>query len=217
MNVCAFSRTYGERTVLDFPGFEFEYGKVYAVIGANGSGKSTFGKILAGIEKPDRKCSPAGNYSAGYMPQKSYAFKMSALKNIMLNGTDSAKANELIERLGLSELASSPAKKLSGGETAKLALARIMMKDYKLLILDEPTAAMDMESTAAAEKLMREYTETTGCVMILITHSLQQAARTADHTLFFSEGRLVEHGETAKLLESPENETTKAFLDFFRG
>lgn len=217
MKTCAFTKTYGGRTVLDWPGFEFEEGKVYAVIGANGSGKSTLARVLSGMEKPDRRCSPAEVGSVGCMPQKSYAFKMSTLKNILLNGKDAEKARSLMDSLGLSELEGSPAKKLSGGETAKMALARVMMKDYGLLILDEPTAPMDMESTIAAEALIREYAAQTGCVLILITHSLPQAARIADHTLFLSGGKLIEHGETAKLLTSPEKETTKAFLDFYRG
>lgn len=217
MKTFAFDKSYNGNTVLNYPGFEFESGKVYAIIGANGSGKSTLAKILAGIEKPDCRCSPVEDGSIGYMPQKSYAFKMSTIKNVLLNGNDYPAAKTLTDRLGLSALIKSPAKKLSGGETAKLALARIMIKSYDLLILDEPTAPMDMESTIAAEALMKEYAKENDSALILITHSLQQALRIADYTLFFSKGKLIEYGATAELLNAPKEEETKVFLDFYRG
>ena len=75
MKISAFSKTYNGRKVLDFPGIDLEPGKIYAIIGANGSGKSTFAKILAGIEKADRK-GRLTDVSIGYMPQKNYAFRI---------------------------------------------------------------------------------------------------------------------------------------------
>ena len=76
-------------------------------------------------------------------------------RNVLLNGGDPARAEELLRALGLETLARQRAWKLSGGETAKMALCRILMGRYGLLILDEPTAALDMESTLAAEELIR--------------------------------------------------------------
>ena len=80
MKAYAFSKTYEGTKVLDFPGMELEPGKIYAVIGANGSGKSTFAKILAGMVKPDRKGNRVDAGTVGYMPQKNYAFRMSTQK-----------------------------------------------------------------------------------------------------------------------------------------
>ena len=75
MRIEAFTKTYEGRKVLDFPGMELEAGKIYAVIGANGSGKSTFAKCLAGIVSVDKnKKIFDAKHSVGYMPQKSYAF-----------------------------------------------------------------------------------------------------------------------------------------------
>ena len=68
---------------------------------------------------------------------------------------------------------------VSSGETAKMALARLLMRDYELLILDEPTAAMDVESALAAEALLSDYCRDTGAGILLVTHSLQQARRIA--------------------------------------
>ena len=209
----SFSKTYEGRTVLDFPGMEVQPGKIYAVIGANGSGKSTFAKILAGVLKADNRFkAPEG---IGYMPQKNYAFRMSLKKNLLLNGSDEQKAAELIEALQLSPLANKRADKLSGGETARMALARLMMKSYELVILDEPTAAMDMETSSLSEELIVNYVRESGCALLLITHSLQQAKRIADETLYFHKGSLMEHGSSEKLLSSPEKPETKQFLDFY--
>ena len=64
---------------------------------------------------------------------------------------------------------------LSGGETARMALARVVMKFYDVVILDEPTAAMDMEATILSENLIVDFVRETGCTLILVTHSFQQA------------------------------------------
>ena len=90
-----------------------------------------------------------------------------------------------------------------------------MMQDFRLLILDEPTAAMDMESSLLAEKLMGDYCRRSGCALVLITHSLQQAERMADELLFFHEGRLLEGGEKRRLLSSPAGPELRRFLDFY--
>ena len=215
MNINAFSKSYDGRTVLDFPGMDFEKGKIYAVIGANGSGKSTLAKILSGIEKASVSFGEKDNASVGYMPQKSYAFRKKLIDNVMLNGSDKAKAEKLIDEIGLTPLKNHRANKLSGGETARMALARLLMRDYELLVLDEPTASMDMESTLLAEKLIRDYCSRTLCTVIMITHSLQQARRISDYVLYFEKGRLEECGETGIVLEKPENEKTAKFMEFY--
>ena len=209
----AFSKTYEGRTVLDFPGMEVEPGKIYAVIGANGSGKSTFAKILAGTLTPDKRFQPPED--VGYMPQKNYAFRMSLRKNLLLNGSDEARADELMEAMQLTTLADKRADKLSGGETARMALARLMMKRYELVLLDEPTAAMDMETTLLSEELIVRYVKETGCALILVTHSLQQARRIADAVWYFHKGQLLEHGSKEAVLNQPERAETRQFLNFY--
>ena len=217
MRVKEFTKTYEGRKVLDFPGMELEPGKIYAVIGANGSGKSTFAKCLAGIINADKKNLLIGKeYAAGYMPQKSYAFAMSVEKNIALGGTDIARRNHLMEKLQMTHLAKKKANRLSGGETARMALARVLMKSFDVLILDEPTAAMDVELSSISEDLMREYCRETGCALVVITHSLQQAKRVADEVLFFYKGELKEAGTKEQVLYAPKQAETKRFLEYYR-
>lgn len=189
MKTNAIRKTYKGRLVLDMPSLGLEGGKVYSVVGANGSGKSTFAKILAGITDADE--GEGALADVGYMAQKSYAFNMSLEKNILINGDDKERCKKLMEVLNISHLACNKAKTLSGGETAKMALARIMMKDYKVLILDEPTAAMDRESVSLAEELIKEYCKQTQCVTILITHSLEQARRMSDEIIEIDYGKII--------------------------
>ena len=215
MKIHAFSKTYEGRTVLDFPGTELEPGRICAVIGANGSGKSTFAKILSGVLKPDRRGPLSDAKSVGFMPQKNYAFRMTTKANILLNGPDEARADRLMEAIQLRELSSKRADKLSGGETARMALVRLMMRAYDLVILDEPTAAMDMETTLLSEKLIAEYVRETGCALILVTHSLQQARRIADEVWYFHKGSLLEAGAKEQVLDTPKRAETKQFLEFY--
>lgn len=213
-----FTKTYEKRRVLSFPGLTLEQGKIYAVIGANGSGKSTLARVVAGTEKADKDARPLPeNILTGFMPQKSFAFRGSVLHNLLLGGGDEKKALDLLEKLSLPSLKDASAKTLSGGETARMALARLLMKRFDLFILDEPCASMDMEGTLLAERCVREYSENEKATVLFITHSPAQAERLAGETLFFCRGELIEHGETNRLLSSPEHEETKEFLRFFRG
>ena len=209
----AFSKTYAGVKVLNFPGVSLKPARIYAILGANGSGKSTFAKIAAGVLPADQTVCISG--SVGYLPQKPYAFRRSVKQNILLSGGTQEDAERLMAALCLTGLRQKRADRLSGGETARMALARLLMKRYDAVILDEPTAAMDMESTAAAESLILEYTRQTGCVLILVTHSLQQARRIADEALFFHKGILLEAGAAETVLYHPAKLETMQFLQFY--
>jgi len=215
MKILPFSKTYDRRTVLDFPGMEVEPGKIYAVIGANGSGKSTFAKGLAGILPADKKGKKMDSGTLGYMPQKNYAFRLTTRANILLNGRDENRAAALMDAIQIRHLEHKRADRLSGGETARMALARLMMRSYDLVILDEPTAAMDMETTLLSEKLIVSYVKESGCALVLVTHSLQQARRIADEVWYFHKGKLLEAGPQAQVLYNPKKPETKQFLEFY--
>ena len=216
MRVEAFSKTYEGRKVLEFEGLDLEAGKIYAVIGANGSGKSTFAKCIAGIIPTDKKGQIIDKkITVGYMPQKSYAFSMSVEKNIALGGDDKDRAQKLMEQLQITHLAKKRGNRLSGGETARMALARVMMSSFDVMILDEPTAAMDIETSLLSEQLIKEYCKETNCALVLVTHSLQQAKRVADNVLYFYRGKLMEYGDKEKVLNAPEQPQTKRFLEFY--
>lgn len=222
MKISSFSKTYDKQLVLNMPELELSPGKIYTIIGANGSGKSTFAKILAGTLACDQKLSPfvfdsslSNPPSVGYMPQTTYAFRMSTRKNLLLTSSDAVLADKLLVFLQIDHLAEKRADRLSGGETARMALARLMMKSFDLLILDEPTAAMDMESTIRSEQLIQNYVSETNCILILVTHSLSQAKRMADEIWYFHKGSLLEHGPKELILNHPTHSQTLQFLEFY--
>lgn len=223
MIVHSFQKSYHTKTVLSFPEFQFSPGTIYAVIGTNGSGKSTLARILAGILPADRTGAlfDLPFRSIGYLPQKPYAFHMSVEKNILLNtkkadAFQKEKASAYMEHLQLTHLRKENAATLSGGETARMALARLLMQDYSFLILDEPCAAMDMQSTLQSEQLLLRYRNEHNCTMLLITHSLKQAQRIADEILFLHNGTLAEYGSAQTCLDHPSSRELSEFLNFFQ-
>ncbi len=198
MKIEGLKKTYGDKTVLALPALEFERGRIYAVTGHNGSGKSTMAKLISGIEKADGELTFDGEnltksgLKVCYLAQKPYAFNMSLKQNIKINleGNFDERIDELVDKLKLRELAGQNAKKLSGGELQKMALARAMVKDYDIIILDEPTASMDEESTMLAEGLIKEYCEKTNAIVILITHEYDQTKRIADCEIHLDKGTI---------------------------
>lgn len=97
-----------------------------------------------------------------------------------------------------------------------MAAARVMMRPCDLLILDEPTASMDMQSTALTERLIQDFRRETGCAVLLITHSLGQAGRLADRILFLTGGPLAEEGERNKC-SAPKTPGHPRVSGFLRG
>lgn len=219
IQVCALEKTFRGRKVLQMPKMQMKEGNIYSIIGANGSGKSTYARMLAGILKPDGNISKNSiltpNIRIGYLPQKPYAFRVTVKKNLMLDVSDEKKANELLDRFQLSHLASTRGNRLSGGETARMALARLLMKDYDLLICDEPTAAMDVEMSLRTEKILKDYCKERKCTIMLITHSLQQAVRISDEIWFLHQGILKEKGSIDEMLHSSESIEWKQYMDYY--
>ena len=215
------TKTYNGVRVLDLPFFELPKNAVCALIGANGSGKSTLARIVAGVIAPDDKSSVENpqRLKVGYMPQKNFAFKMKVIKNILLPVEDTeenrSRAMELMRELKIDHLANHAANRLSGGETARMALARVLMCPADIMVYDEPTAAMDVQSTLLAEDLIKKHQRESGCRALLVTHSLKQAMRIADYVVFLHQGRLVEFGPASQVLTEPQEALTREFLEFY--
>lgn len=184
-------KTYDGKVVLDIEHIEFCEKKIYAIVGENGSGKSTFAKIISGIEKSDNKIS--NKYRIGYMPQKPYIFDMSLEKNIRLgNSVSENKINEIIKDLDIEYLKGKNSKKFSGGEQQKVALARLLIDDYDIVVLDEPTSAMDEKSVIRSEEIIKKYLKNK--TIIIITHNMEQAKRMGVDIIKFSKGKILNNG-----------------------
>ena len=222
MKLCGLQQEFGKRIALDIPAFEFERGRIYAIVGSNGCGKSTLARAVCGIAKPTAgTVERAENETCAYMPQESYAFYGTLRHNIALGmqkaERDSTRINELMDALELTQLARAKAKSLSGGETARMALARVLVGNHGFLVLDEPTAALDVNSTLAAERLIGQYRDQHGVGVLLITHSMSQAQRVCDQVVFMDAGRICEHGPTDQVLRDPQTTELRHFIEVVGG
>ena len=211
----------GGRLILDIPKLEFQEGRRYALIGENGSGKTTLLRVMAGILAPDSgKLSGLPLPGMGYLPQVPYGFGFSVRRNVemALQGEKDAPKHAMaaIKAVGLTSLADARGHKLSGGETQRMALARLVAKVRPLLLLDEPTSATDIRGMDLVEALLLRYARQTGCTLIFSTHSPAQALRLAKEVIFLEHGRVVEQGPAARVLKIPQSEATKLFLQHWR-
>ena len=218
MKTLPFTKTYPDGFTLRAGEFELTPGRICCVLGANGCGKSTLGRCLAGTLKTDGNSSPwTEKITVGYLPQKPYPFKMSMENNILLAEKDREKAVRLMAHLQIAHLTGHRGDRLSGGESARMCLARILMKTFSLLILDEPSASMDIEAIQLAERAVRDYRDETGAAVLFITHDIRQAERISDEMMFLDKGRILEHTESGMFFRSPQSVEGKRFLEFYGG
>lgn len=223
INISNIAKDYSGRRVLEIDSLNFELGKKYALLGTNGSGKSTLLKILAGVIKPTEgtvRADFSGQKEMGYLPQTPYGFSFSVLRNILIaidNGPERREmAEAAIAAVGLGDLINADASKLSGGETQRMAFARIIAVRRRLLLLDEPTAAADLRGVDLLEQSLVKYCLDNECTVIFSTHSPAQAMRLADEIIFLHQGSVTERGEARQLLNEPQSEAAQEFLKHWK-
>ncbi|MEV5716944.1 amino acid ABC transporter ATP-binding protein [Amycolatopsis mediterranei] len=123
-----------------------------------------------------------------------------------------AKARELLTRVGLAEKAGQYPRRLSGGQQQRVAIARALALEPDVLLFDEPTSALDPELVGEVLAVIRDLART-GTTMVVVTHELGFAREVADTVVFLDEGRVVEHGPPADVLDNPRHARTRAFVD----
>jgi len=212
-------KRYGSRVVLDLPALTIAPGERLALIGPNGSGKSTLLRLLAGVicaEEGTLRLDGLSRAEIGYLPQHPYAFDLSVQKNVELalagEQEKTRKAQAALERVGLLHLCKARANRLSGGETQRMAIARVLVRPRKLLLLDEPTASADIQAIELIENAIHAYAQETGCTLVFSSHAPSQAMRLSTRVLALDGGTIGELGETEQVLQTPQVESTQAFL-----
>jgi len=198
------SKRFGDKIVLEDVTFHVPVGEFLCLCGPNGAGKSTLLKILLGLVVPDHGTiticgmSPEkGRTRVGYVPQrKSFDrdFPASPIEVIVANlrghwplritREEREIAMTMLERTGAARLAHAQMKDLSGGETQRVFLARALATKPDLLILDEPTAGVDVGGRAAIVERMAEISASDSIAAILVTHNLQAIARCAERVVY---------------------------------
>jgi ABC-type polar amino acid transport system ATPase subunit len=232
------TKSFAKRVVLDHVGLSIEQGRIVAIIGQSGGGKTTLLRCVNLLERPDSGLievdgAPifAGDrvvcrdlaklrQRVGMVFQRFNLFPhLTAVENIMLaqvrGGASHQEALEravqLLGRVELAHRGTAYPDEMSGGEQQRVAIARALALRPAVLLFDEPTSSLDPESTAEVLRVMRELADD-GMTMMLVTHELSFARDVADWVAFVDGGRIIEEGPPAEVLERPREPRTRAFL-----
>jgi tungstate transport system ATP-binding protein len=191
--------------------------RITACIGPNGAGKTTFLKLLDGLIKPD-----TGTMSYSFANKTALVLhhtpmiKASTKTNLsMVRDADSTITDEaieeVIEQVGLGKLASTPAHKLSAGERQKLCLGRAILQKPNLVLLDEPTANLDPNTTEQVEEMIRQF-DVQNTDVIFSSHQLAQVQRLAQYIIFIDHGEIKEKGPVGPFFLNPQTQAAKRYL-----
>ena len=228
-------KSFGPNSVLNGINIDIKKGDVLCVIGASGSGKSTFLRCLNLLEKPtsgsiifeDEDLTDKHidlnlhRQKMGMVFQQFNLFPhLTILRNLtigptMLKGVPEAEANEkamaLLERVGLADRAADYPDMLSGGQKQRVAIVRALCMEPDVMLFDEPTSALDPEMVGEVLDVMKELAST-GMTMIVVTHEMGFAREVANRVIFLDDGVIAEENTPKELFSNPQCERLKSFL-----
>jgi tungstate transport system ATP-binding protein len=212
-------------TIVDRVSLRLDYGEPTLLVGPNGAGKTTLLRLVMGLTRAS-----AGRITWGgrtdvppirraFVFQRPTMLRRSAAANIryalasagVARPERSSRAAELLTLVGLGAIGERPARRLSGGEQQRLALARALAKDPQILLLDEPTASLDPAATKAIEDVVRAIAAR-GIKVVMSTHDLGEARRIAGDIVLLHRGRVVEQNSAASFFSAPKTEDARRFV-----
>lgn len=229
------SKSYKDFRVLKNINLTVSKGEIIAVIGPSGCGKSTLLKCINGLESVNKGKIFVDNIEVtgektnlnkvrmevGIVFQQFNLFPhMTVKENIMLaplkvKKISSNEANivtmQLLEKVGLLDKADKYPDELSGGQAQRVAIARSLAMQPKIMLFDEPTSALDPKMTIEVLDVMKELAKE-GMTMIVVTHEMSFAKEVANRVVFISHGEILENAEPDIMFKKPENNATKEFL-----
>jgi tungstate transport system ATP-binding protein len=215
----------GGVTILDHITLTLGSGTPTVLIGPNGSGKTTLLRAAMGLMPVSRGFVTWGGRESSLPTRRAILFqrptmlRRSAAGNIryalaaagLPRAERASRTAELLADVGLENLARRPARRLSGGEQQRLALARTLARGPAVLFLDEPTASLDPAATKAIEDIVRTVTAR-GVKVVMSTHDLGQAKRLAGDVVLLHRGRLIENTPASDFFTAPRSEEAKKFI-----
>jgi polar amino acid transport system ATP-binding protein len=228
-------KSFGENLVLDGIDLSVAPGEVLVIIGPSGSGKSTLlrcvnllepiqeGRIYLEGEEITAKGAPVARVRqrVGIVFQQFNLFPhLTVLDNLTLAARRilkmkrrdaEARARELLSVVGLEEKVDQHPHQLSGGQQQRVAIARALMMNPHVMLFDEVTSALDPELVGEVLVVMRDLART-GMTMLVVTHEMHFARDVGDRVVFMDDGKIVEEGAPADILDRPQKERTQRFL-----
>jgi polar amino acid transport system ATP-binding protein len=228
------TKAFGSVQVLKNIDLDVASGEVVVLIGASGSGKSTLLRIMCGLETSDSgrvivggvplhdpKRAPEIRGHVGMVFQQFNLFPhLDALGNVTLAlrkalKMSKAEAREVgmqsLERVDMHDRHANYPSQLSGGQQQRVAIARALAVNPRIMFFDEATSALDPELVGEVTSVMRKLAAD-GMTMVVVTHEMGFAQRTADRVVFMDDGVIAEQGDPAKVLKRPEHPRTQQFL-----
>ena len=219
-------KTYARRRVVDGVSLKVAEGEIVGLLGPNGAGKSTSFKMMCGLVKPDQgkvtlqdvdvtdwplhQRSREGGM--GYLPQQSSVFgKLNSQDNLkgmmQLLGfswkEQRSRTEELLEQFKLTHVRKTKADRLSGGEKRRLEIARCLIANPKIIMLDEPFAGIDPVTVQSIQVVIKELS-TAGISVLITDHAAREILQITDRTYVVSEGRILTSGTTSEIITHPE-------------
>ena len=215
----------GATTILDRLSLTITPGAPTLIVGPNGAGKTSLLRLCMGLASPSTgrvtwggraDCAPLRR---AILFQRPVMLRRTAAANVAYAlaqaGTPRSQRAQgvtgLLDRVGLSDLAQRPARRLSGGEQQRLALARALARDPEVLLLDEPTANLDPAATRGVEEIVLMAAQS-GIKIVMASHDLGQVRRLAGDVIFLVRGALCEQGQVTDFLDHPTTPEAAAFL-----
>ncbi|MBW1820659.1 MAG: ATP-binding cassette domain-containing protein, partial [Deltaproteobacteria bacterium] len=205
-------KTYDQRTVLNLERLNLKKNKVLGLLGPNGAGKTTLLEIMAFLIRPSAGSlwfkKEMVNFTNGNLmdlrrkvvliQQQPLLFTTTVFKNVeyplKIRKTSRAKreriVKELLDLVGMGMFRHASAHKLSGGETHRVAIAQALACFPEVILMDEPTASVDVENQINIERIIKKINREKGISVIFTTHDMIQASRLADETVFLFEGKV---------------------------
>ena len=224
LEISKLSKSYdGKIKVLSDFNFNMESGKICAIVGESGSGKSTLLRLIAGLERPEggeikiaqsivsdnTKIVKPQLRNIGFVFQDFALFPHLTVEQNIAYGIKNDKSktvSSLLKLVKMEGYSKSYPSQLSGGQEQRVALARTLAIEPKLLLLDEPFGSLDVGLRSILRKEIKGIVKKLNTSMIFITHDISDAIDIADEILFLKNGKIVQHSPISELSENSENE-----------
>ncbi len=231
MRLSGIRRTYGDVVAIDRLDLEIAEGEFFTLLGPSGSGKTTTLRVIAGFEQPDEGHVELAGVDVTRVPPserdintvfQDYALfpHMSVQQNVeyglrvkgMGRRERREKAQAVLERVRLPQVASRKPVQLSGGQRQRVALARAIVNSPSVLLLDEPLGALDLKLRQEMQVFLKALQRDLGITFVYVTHDQEEALTMSDRMAVFNDGRIEQIGTPAEVYEHPQTEFVAGFV-----